>query len=118
MPLGVVKWFSVRRGFGFISDGDGADVFVHHKAIEADGFRRLHDGEEVEYEAADGPRGRYAVRVRLCGKVRKSVQPVATGSRGEMTPSLWIHPTAAVGATEQPPCTKRTHVGNHRPLGH
>ena len=64
MPVGNVKWFDVRKGFGFILDHAGADVFVHYTAIEGEGFRRLIDGEEVEYECDRGPKGLMATRVR------------------------------------------------------
>jgi cold shock protein len=65
MPTGVVKWFDAKKGFGFILDGGGDDIFVHYKVITSDGFRCLKEGEEVEYETADGPKGRYAVSVHL-----------------------------------------------------
>lgn len=67
MPSGLVKWFDEKKGFGFILDGSGADIFVHYKAIVGDGFRRLFEDQEVEYEAADGPKGRFALRVRSLG---------------------------------------------------
>lgn len=65
MPTGVVKWFDVKKGFGFIVGADGAkDVFVHYSSIEGDGFRALKDGEEVEYEMTDSDRGPQAQNVR------------------------------------------------------
>jgi len=65
MPTGVVKWFDVKKGFGFIVGPDGAkDVFVHYSSIEGDGFRALKDGETVEYEMSDGDRGPQAQNVR------------------------------------------------------
>ncbi len=65
MPTGVVKWFDVKKGFGFIVGSDGAkDVFVHYSSIEGDGFRALKDGETVEYEMSDGDRGPQAQNVR------------------------------------------------------
>jgi cold shock protein len=67
MLIGVVKWFDSKKGFRFIIDGSGKELFVHYRAIAGDGFRRLQDGEEVEYEAADGPKGHYAVSVRPLG---------------------------------------------------
>ncbi len=64
MPTGTVKWFSDERGFGFITPDDGSkDVFVHHSAIQADGFRTLAEGAKVEYEAEDGPKGPAAASV-------------------------------------------------------
>lgn len=60
---GVVKWFNDAKGFGFIEHGSGRDVFVHYSVIEQDGFKTLEDGEEVEYEVKEGPKGLHAVRV-------------------------------------------------------
>lgn len=64
MPVGTVKWFDAKKGFGFVVDDEGADVFVHFTVIEGDGFRRLLDGERVEFEFSRGPRGLLATRVR------------------------------------------------------
>ncbi|MCC6423195.1 MAG: cold shock domain-containing protein [Phycisphaerales bacterium] len=65
MATGKVKWFNEQKGFGFISaEQNGTDVFVHHTVIEGDGFRTLADGEMVEYEADEGPKGWKATRVR------------------------------------------------------
>jgi CspA family cold shock protein len=64
MPTGTVKWFSDEKGFGLITPDDGSkDVFVHHSAIQADGFRTLAEGAKVEYEAEDGPKGPAAASV-------------------------------------------------------
>jgi CspA family cold shock protein len=64
MPTGTVKWFSDEKGFGFITPDDGSkDVFVHHSAIQADGFRTLAEGAKVTYEAEDGPKGPAAASV-------------------------------------------------------
>ncbi len=63
MATGKVKWFNDAKGYGFIETPDG-DVFVHHSAIEADGFRSLHEGQEVEVEIGQGPKGLKAVKVR------------------------------------------------------
>ena len=60
---GVVKWFNDAKGFGFIEHTSGRDVFVHYSVIEADGFKTLKDGEEVEYEIKEGPKGLHALRV-------------------------------------------------------
>ena len=60
---GVVKWFNDAKGFGFIEHGSGRDVFVHYSVIEQEGFKTLEDGEEVEYEVKEGPKGLHAVRV-------------------------------------------------------
>jgi CspA family cold shock protein len=65
MATGKVKWFNDQKGFGFIaSDRPDKDVFVHHSVIEGQGFRTLEDGETVEYEAEDSPKGLKATKVR------------------------------------------------------
>jgi CspA family cold shock protein len=64
MALGTVKWFNDAKGYGFISRrDDGKDVFVHYSAINGDGFRTLQEGQAVEYEEANGPKGLFAARV-------------------------------------------------------
>lgn len=62
--VGTVKWFNDAKGFGFIKAEDGKDVFVHHTAIEADGFRTLKEGEKVEFDVTEGPKGLKATQVR------------------------------------------------------
>jgi CspA family cold shock protein len=65
MPNGTVKWFSDEKGFGFITPDDGGkDLFVHHSAIQADGFRTLAEGAQVSYEAQAGDKGPKAVNVQ------------------------------------------------------
>ncbi len=61
---GKVKWFDVKKGYGFISRNDGEDVFVHHSAILTDGYS-LHENDEVEFEIEQGKKGQQAVRVVL-----------------------------------------------------
>ena len=61
---GTVKWFNNTKGFGFIAQEDGPDVFVHHTAIMAEGFRTLAEGEMVEFEIVQGPKGLQAANVR------------------------------------------------------
>jgi cold shock protein len=63
MPEGRVKWFNDKKGYGFIETKDEGDVFVHHSAIVADGFRSLSEGERVRFEVESGPKGPQAVRV-------------------------------------------------------
>ena len=57
MPNGTVKWFSDQKGFGFISQEAGTDVYVHHTAIQSSGFRTLHEGDRVSFEVEESPRG-------------------------------------------------------------
>ena len=65
MSLGTVKWFDVKKGFGFILNDEGKDVFVHFSVIQGEGFRALKDGEKVEYEQVDnGPKGLAARNVK------------------------------------------------------
>jgi cold shock protein len=64
MALGTVKWFNDAKGYGFISQEGGEDVFVHHTAIQMDGFRTLKEGEPVEFEVTQGPKGLQAANVR------------------------------------------------------
>jgi CspA family cold shock protein len=61
---GTVKWFNDAKGYGFISQETGEDVFVHYTAIQADGFRSLTEGERVEFEVQRGPKGLQAVSVQ------------------------------------------------------
>jgi CspA family cold shock protein len=61
---GTVKWFNAAKGFGFITQDNGPDVFVHHSVIQADGYRSLADGQRVEFEITQGPKGLQALNVR------------------------------------------------------
>ena len=64
MTQGTVKWFNDSKGFGFIQREDGPDVFVHHSAISGSGFRSLKEGDAVEFEVTEGPKGPQAANVR------------------------------------------------------
>ncbi|GAB4098711.1 cold-shock protein [Sinomonas halotolerans] len=65
MATGTVKWFNSEKGFGFIApDDNSADIFVHFSAIESTGYRELQEGQKVEFEAQQGPKGLQAAKVR------------------------------------------------------
>jgi cold shock protein len=65
VPAGTVKWFNSEKGYGFIEQPDGGDdVFVHHSAIQMNGYRTLDEGQAVEFELRDGPKGLQAVEVK------------------------------------------------------
>ena len=63
MTIGTVKWFSPKKGYGFITMEDGQEVFVHYSAIDGNGFRSLEQGEKVQFEVAQGPKGLQASAV-------------------------------------------------------
>ncbi|OGX40869.1 MAG: cold-shock protein [Omnitrophica WOR_2 bacterium RIFCSPHIGHO2_02_FULL_68_15] len=64
MAQGVVKWFSNQKGYGFITQDDGKDVFVHYSAVTGDGFKTLEEGQRVEFEVTKGPKGDQAADVK------------------------------------------------------
>jgi cold shock protein len=67
MPSGKVKWFNEKKGYGFIEQEGGKDVFVHYQAISGDGFKTLKEGEVVSFEIVDGAKGPQAANVTRSG---------------------------------------------------
>ena len=80
--IGSVKWFSAPKGYGFIKRSDGQDVFVHFSSIMMDGYRKLEEGDEVEFEIKEGPKGLQAHNVTAPGAelADDSLEPVETQS--------------------------------------
>ncbi len=69
MATGTVKWFNASKGYGFITPSDGGDdVFAHFSAIEMEGYKTLKEGQQVEYEVQEGPKGPQASRIRALSK--------------------------------------------------
>ena len=67
MAEGVVKWFSNEKGYGFIARDNEEDVFVHFSAIQADGYKSLTEGQKVEFDITEGPKGKQASNVKIIG---------------------------------------------------
>lgn len=63
MAKGKVKWFNDKKGFGFIASEEGTDIFVHHSAIQGNGYKSLEEGQDVEFEIENSPKGERAVNV-------------------------------------------------------
>ncbi len=63
MATGSVKWFNEQKGYGFISQDDGEDAFVHYSEIQGDGFRTIYEGQQVDFEVTQGPKGPQATNV-------------------------------------------------------
>lgn len=68
MLTGKVKWFNTEKGYGFIIDADGKDVFVHYSSIQADGFKNLEEGQTVSYDLVETDRGPQANNVKVIGE--------------------------------------------------
>jgi cold shock protein len=69
MPTGTVKWFNASKGYGFITPSDGGDdVFAHYSAIEMDGYKTLKEGQQVEFEIQEGPKGPQASHIRATAR--------------------------------------------------
>ena len=73
--VGVVKWFSAPKGYGFIKRSDGQDVFVHFSSIMMDGYRKLEEGNEVEFEIKEGPKGLQAYDVTSPEAAADALEP-------------------------------------------
>jgi CspA family cold shock protein len=74
MAKGTVKWFDAKKGYGFVVNETGKDVFVHYSSIESDGFRSLKDGQIVEYEQFDGDKGLQGKNVRVVPGANQSAE--------------------------------------------
>jgi cold shock protein len=79
MVIGVVKWFSPKKGYGFLTMDDGQEVFVHYTAIDGNGFRSLEQGEQVQFDVAQGPKGLQAA------KVTRNGVPTAVSAQGSVS---------------------------------
>ncbi len=67
MPTGTVKWFNEKKGYGFIEQEDGKDVFVHHQDIQGEGFKNLYENQKVEFDIEQGEKGPKATNVIVSG---------------------------------------------------
>lgn len=74
MVTGKVKWFNDAKGYGFIEAEDGVDVFVHYSAISMDGYKSLREGQQVDYESIEIPKGRQAAKVQPAALAESSLQ--------------------------------------------
>ena len=75
MQTGTVKWFDSKKGFGFVVNPEGKDVFVHFSSMQTDGFRTLKEGEQVEFEQCEGEKGLLAKEVRRLASAEKALTP-------------------------------------------
>src|SRR5438034_11294142 len=89
MAQGSVKWFNDAKGYGFISQENGEDVFVHFSAIQAQGFKSLAEGDRVEFEVTRGPKGLQAANVRKVGSAARRSRPRSSrGARRSCLPPV------------------------------
>jgi CspA family cold shock protein len=87
MHTGTVKWFDVKKGFGFIINPEGKDVFVHFSSIQGDGFRTLKDGDQVEYDEIDSGKGLAARNVKRVKPAAAATAAAGAACAGLPTPS-------------------------------
>ena len=87
MPTGNVKWFDSKKGFGFIINPEGKDVFVHFSSIEGDGFRSLKDGETVDYEQVQGEKGLLAQHVKRLQQQQQHLSAKPAGDASTARPA-------------------------------
>jgi CspA family cold shock protein len=80
MVIGVVKWFSPKKGYGFLTMNDGQEVFVHYTAIDGNGFRSLEQGEQVQFDVTEGPKGLQAAKVTRNGAPAAASASMRPGS--------------------------------------
>jgi CspA family cold shock protein len=94
---GVVKWFNDAKGFGFIEHTSGRDVFVHYSVIASEGFKTLKDGETVEYELKEGPKGLQAAKVL---RTKKEEEEAAEAAEAADSDAAEISESASSEASE------------------
>src|ERR1700683_10711 len=89
MEQGTVKWFNDAKGFGFLSRANGEDVFVHHTAIQSNGFRSLQEGQRVQFNVTKGPKGWQAENVQVVLGIRPGIMSGINKRGTAKLPSLF-----------------------------